>query len=85
MKNSEKPIYPIRTTHGKLCGEADSGWLKDYKMLTGISKREHFAGLAMQGIISNHAIIDNVNYLDWVAKLAIEMADKILKQLEETK
>jgi hypothetical protein len=44
----------------------------------GLTKREYFAGLAMQ------ALITNVNYsLDAVANLSVEMSDKILKELDK--
>lgn len=46
----------------------------------GLTKREYFAGLAMQ------ALITNVNLsLDAVAKLSIEMSDKILAELDKQK
>ena len=46
----------------------------------GLTKREHFAGLAMQGIMANEEA-----YLTWsdLAKDAVAMADALLKTLEQ--
>ena len=49
----------------------------------GLTKREYFAGLAMQGLMTSqnsegewrHSIID-------AAKISVKMADELLKQLE---
>jgi len=60
-KNSDKPIYPIDTCAGN--------WI-------GLTKREYFAGLAMQGLLASSV----VHYDDIVAD-AIKMADELLKQL----
>jgi len=42
----------------------------------GLTKREYFAGLAMQGILSNHGVHSDI------AKWAVEQADSLLKELE---
>ena len=51
---------------------------KDY--LQGLTKREHFAGLAMQGIMAN-----DQKYLTWsdLADDSLAAADALLKQLEQ--
>lgn len=43
----------------------------------GLSKREYFAGLAMQGLINN------VNSDKFIAEAAVKLADELLKQLEK--
>ena len=54
----------------------------------GLTKREYFAGLAMQGLMTKayHSQTDNEN-VDEVAKLIAEasliIADELLKQLEQ--
>jgi hypothetical protein len=61
------PAYPHELKHGN--GTAQ---------FHGVTKREYFAGLAMQ------ALITDVNYsLDAVANLSVEMSDKILKELDK--
>lgn len=65
----------------------------------GLTKREYFAGLAMQAILSNRElqiclfmdlesdkkIFPNINRQNAIAIHAIKEADELLKQLEKTK
>ena len=68
MKNGDKPINPLLDLNKNKSG------------LWGLTKREYFAGLAMQGLLS----IPNTGISPkGFASRAIEMADEILKQLEE--
>ena len=52
----------------------------------GLTKREYFAGLAMQGMISNPQIIrpkeDEQGFIDFTER-AVRYADELLKQLEQ--
>jgi hypothetical protein len=50
-----------------------------------LTKREYFAAMAMQGLLSNsnYDIHENGAF-DFVAEDAISFADAVLKQLEET-
>ena len=65
MKNSERPINPIL----------------DFKsVFRGLTKREYFAGLAMQGMLANKDVINMVSIK--TAERAIEYADELLKQLQ---
>jgi hypothetical protein len=57
------------------------GYISNYVESKGLTKREYFAGLAMQGILSNHSLIDADDW-EWVAKNAIKQADDLLTQLE---
>ena len=49
----------------------------------GLTKREYFAGLAMQALLTSGR--RNAEYHANTAKSAINMADELLKQLEEKK
>ena len=71
MKNTEQSAYPI----------TGIAFNDDYK---GLTKREYFAGLAMQGLLRNHLMIDTMNEYskDWISKHSILIADELLKQLE---
>jgi hypothetical protein len=51
----------------------------DYRE-NGLTKREYFAAMAMQGLLSNPAQIDITNF-EWVAEHAIGYADAILEKL----
>ena len=84
MKNADKPINPI-------VQEENIGQGGKILMCTeyGLTKREHYAGLAMQGMLSNSGTSNylkgNIDLLvpELVSKFAIEYADELLKQLEK--
>ncbi|MDV4010011.1 hypothetical protein CMT57_09240 [Elizabethkingia anophelis] len=78
MKNADKPIYPIVTQHG------DPKKAVSTDTLNGLTKREYFAGLAMQAIIPNWNLMKGVER-GAVADIAVEMADSLLRQLENKK
>jgi len=56
----------------------------------GLTKREYFAGLAMQGILSNSELFNGLvesndgNAMDVVAVAAANQADAMLAELEKT-
>lgn len=66
MKNSEKQVYPLQNHNGTI-------------LQAGLTKREYFAGLAMQGIINQTGIF---NSTEDVCKKSVRIADELLKQLE---
>lgn len=49
---------------------------------SGLTKREHFAGLAMQGLCA--ADVNNCNDANMVATWAVEQANALLAALEQT-
>ena len=70
MKNADKPINPVLTQNPSLIG---------------LTKREHYAGLAMQGLISScdwNFTTFNKDLIEATSKNAIDLADELLKQLE---
>ena len=72
MKNSDLPAMP---------------YLDDYisthqqEIYTGLTKREHFAGLAMQGFIA--AGVMGMPNASEIAELSIKYAEEVLRQLGE--
>ena len=54
--------------------------LPEYYRDCGLTKREYFAGLAMQGILSKHGI---GQYYDKVAEEAVKYADALLEELDK--
>lgn len=66
----EQPAYPV------LHNQA----------INGLTKREYFAGLAMQGLLSifdsGNGLVPNFDNVQYMAKLAVTSADELLKQLE---
>lgn len=73
MENKDKPAFP--TSEVKLSG--------DIIIDGGLTKREYFAGLAMQGLHS-WLINPSEKQLSEYAKICVSMANKLLKQLEES-
>lgn len=78
MKNSNKPIAP---THYM---DQESGTGELYCDEIGLTKREHFAALAMQGLLSGgYAIDDARNRANDVSSEAVSIADALLLELEK--
>ena len=81
MKNADKPINPI-------VQEENIGQGGKILMCTeyGLTKREHYAGLAMQGLL---ALPDKGTYgsfdeaIERICEVSVKFADELLKQLEE--
>lgn len=73
MNNADKPINAVLTQSASLQNETSLG----------LTKREYFAGLALQGLCANY-LRDNIT--GWEIKTydaeAVELADELLKQLE---
>ena len=53
---------------------------EEYNPQDGLSKREYFAGLAMQGMLANKDACDFDAFM--TASISIEYADELLKQLQ---
>lgn len=72
MENSNKSAYPEQ------CPNSSAG-----KVRGGLTKREYFAGLAMQGLCANY-LRENITgwNISTYAKEAVAIADELLKQLE---
>ena len=81
MKNADKPINPIPEDIRDYSGNFDNRF-------SGLSKREYFAGLAMQGLLANcnGGMTSGGNHVfspNGISELAVLHADELLKQLEE--
>ena len=77
MNNADKPAMPISvssSTHGNICSS-------DFDFGEGLTKREHFAGLAMQGFLAHYGTAGEGEV---VIGLAIYYADELLKALENS-
>jgi len=48
----------------------------------GLTKREYFAAMAMQGIVSNHAMIDTTNW-EWLSQESVKAADALINALNK--
>lgn len=83
MKNGDKPVNPIFNSYGFTTTPNN---LSDFGA-TGLTKREYFAGLAMQGILAANpeCLHGNIGIAvaDEVASFAVDYADELLTQLEK--
>jgi len=68
MNNAEMPINPVTLTN-----------INGYAL--GLTKREHFASMALQGILSANEGKITANY----AHMAVRVADALLNELEQNK
>ena len=85
MKNADRPAAPMSNdAYYEVAGKLHAReWVGQG---SGLTKREHFAGLAMQGLLSNEKLMGVIFKEDGsVAEVAILAADQLLKALEETK
>ena len=77
INNGDIPIAPHEQNHG----------LSGTFFTSGLTKREHFAGLAMQGILSSSFIGDfcksDAVCPAAVSKAAVNYADALLRELDE--
>ena len=93
MDNKDMPAMPtglidedVLNEDGEYCGQVEAKY-------TGLTKREHFAGLAMQGLLANSGAAIQSNSqsgFDWcnrdsrrMAGIAVHCADSLLAQLDK--
>ena len=87
MDNSDMPAMPSSTPRhpDDIAQAAAMGcYLPNEVNHSGLSKREHFAAMAMQGIISNPTC--KTEHQDWkgaIAADALEVADALLEELSK--
>lgn len=72
MKNGNEPINPTYLPN------------KDIDFI-GLSKREYFAAMAMQGLLSNSNVLGDHNHdaSEWIATHSVKQADALLFELEK--
>lgn len=70
MNNSEQPAFP--KAHQNQDGSIQ------YDVFNGLTKREYFAAMALQGILTR----DNSLFPDYSVAYAVQLADGLLKALE---
>lgn len=83
FKNEDRPVFPLNGERWqKEIGHGVASY--DYH---GITKREYFAAMAMQGICAKQAedkyhVNDGWLHPETVAKNAVQIADELLKALD---
>ena len=83
MEKGKQPAYP---SEGFLDQAFDSGMTHSvhngFMQFHGLSKREYFAGLAMQGAVTVANLYQNGEHVHcYYAKMCVEMADALLEEL----
>lgn len=71
--NGSEPAYPLSVAAINGALESSIDWLAG---AGGLTKREHFAALAMQGLIAEGRVSDNE-----IPELAVWIADKMIDRL----
>lgn len=80
MKNGDRPINPVFEIPDDLSSNLTG------KDVIGLTKREYFAAMAMQGILGNNRELDSLGGSPIkISQHCIEMADILLFELEKTK
>ena len=86
MKNADKPIYPTTSQKINETEFFEYNLPNKEKQYSGLTKREYFAGLAMQGLL---ALPDKGTFssfdeaIEWICEASVKFADELLKQLEK--
>jgi hypothetical protein len=79
MKNADMPAMPITDNEGSVVGASYAFVWGDKLACIGLTKREHFAGLALQGILCG----DPSERFDTAAEYAVKHADALLAELNK--
>lgn len=67
----------------------ENGKLQVFSIVTGLTKREYFAGLAMQGILAKHGLPPDWTHDELAEKVesaaiaSVTLADELLKALDK--
>ena len=88
MKNADKPINPSTSIKISDTEFFEYNLPNKERQYSGLTKREYFAGLAMQGLLANcnGGMTSGGNHVfspNGISELAVLHADELLKQLEE--
>jgi hypothetical protein len=92
MTNANEPINVLRGANNRVLTQDDfDGWNEAYKPIIGLTKREYFAALALQGMMANPALYtiasQNLNpneFPKFYAQCVIEHVDALIEQLNKT-
>jgi hypothetical protein len=79
MNNADMPIAPITDNEGSVIGASYAFDWPDKMACIGLTKREHFAGLALQGILCG----DPTERFETAAEYAVKHADALLAELDK--
>lgn len=72
MSNQDQPAFPLTLREGEK--------FEGVSNIDGLTKREYFAVMAMQGVIASDSTLFSV-----VASVSVQLADELIKELEKMK
>ena len=79
-QNADKPAYPDPMRGAEQSYTNQSPW----ELQTGLTKREYFAAMAMQGLLSNLKALRDMGFKDSeIPEFAIIQANELLNMLGE--
>lgn len=78
-KNADMPAMPLFDEDGVPLNPV--GWVNVRNITSGLTKREYFAGLAIQGLLARYGNDDDFD--ENRAKWAVEQADALLAELDK--
>ena len=85
MENADKPINPSTSIKINDTEFLEYNLPNKERQYSGLTKREHYAGLALQGLL---ALPDKGTFgsfdeaIEWMCEVSVKFADELLKQLE---
>lgn len=84
MENKDMPAFPQSCSANEYgIYLASAANISDTNQVVGLSKREHFAAMAMQGMLSNPKLDIETTPAETIARDAIVQADVLLLELSK--
>ncbi len=87
MSKGKEPAFPYEGPWQKVISDSVEGNQQVISIATsteafsGLSKREWFAGMALQGLLSSSRVIS----IEPLCKISVELADAMIIKLEQSK
>ena len=83
--NADMPAMPLFDSEAMPCAVRNPDTDEIFQAV-GLTKREHFAGLMMQGMLSNSGVVDDLDSgaIKWLSERATSMADALLAELSKS-
>jgi hypothetical protein len=87
MNNKDMPAMPVSMETRQYEDNTGCTHVEAVEFYEGLTKREHFAGLAMQGLLSNISMIDGAteSQIARIKYTSILVAESVLDELEKAK
>lgn len=86
MKNADMPAMPTHDVFEHCGFDGNSGPHMTQTTNYGLTKREEFSRSAMNAILANQSMIDQIssNSVNWLVESSVMVADSLLAELDRT-